>query len=84
MRIDWVLPLPPTDIRVQLADSTIRKPKGKLYHIPVWIHQQVVFTDFIVLEGNLDMRLIFGCPFLRSVKAQINIWAETIRFNINA
>jgi hypothetical protein len=50
----------------------------------VWIRQQVVFTDFIVLDGNLDMTLILGRPFLRSVKVQINIWAETIRFNVNA
>jgi hypothetical protein len=85
-RIDWVLPLPQTDIQVQLADSTIQKSKGKLYHIPVWIRQQVIFTDFIILdtEGSLDMPLILGRPFLRSAKAQINIWVETIRFNINA
>ena len=61
-KIDWVLPLTPTDIQVQLADSTIRQPKGKLYHIPVSIRSQVVFTDFIILtrKATLRCRLFLG------------------------
>jgi hypothetical protein len=53
---------------VQLADSLIRYPEGI-------VRDSFVLANFVVMdiEGNLRIQLILGVPFLRAVRARINV-----------
>ena len=50
----------------------------------VWIKNSFVLADFVVLdmEGDTGIQLILGRPFLKDVKAQIDVGASKIRFCI--
>ena len=69
---------------VQLADSTVQHPEGIVENIYVRIKNHLVLTDFVVhdMEGDLGLDLILGRPFLKDVKARIDVWAGEIQFRI--
>ena len=50
----------------------------------VRIKNSFVLADFVVLdmEGDLGMQLILGRPFLRDVRARIDVGTGEIRFHI--
>ena len=50
----------------------------------VRIKNSFVLADFVVLdmEGDTGIQLILGRPFLKDVKAQIDVGASKIRFCI--
>ena len=52
---------------MQLADSLIRYPEG--------IVGDSILANFVVMdiEGNLIIQLILGLPFLRAVRARIDV-----------
>ena len=60
---------------VQLADSTIRYPKGIAEHIFVRVRDSFIIADLVVMdmEGHHGVDLILGRPFLRSAKARIDV-----------
>ena len=68
-----------TRMLAQHADSNIRHPEGVVENMLVW-----VLSDFVVLamEENLGIELILGQPFLRDVRAGINVGTDEIRFRI--
>jgi hypothetical protein len=82
--LDWFLPLSPTDIQIQLADTTVRSTRGILYSLLIRIRGAVVHADFFVLdmESTINMPLILGRPFLRSTKACVDMPNE-IRFSFD-
>jgi len=53
---------------VQLADSLIRYPEGI-------VGDSFILANFVVMdiEGNLIIQLILGLPFLRAVRARIDV-----------
>jgi hypothetical protein len=57
---------------VQLADSTIRYPERIAKNILVRVRDSFVLADFVVMdiEGDLEIKLILGRPFLRAAKAR--------------
>jgi hypothetical protein len=69
---------------VQLADSTIRYPEGIVEKILVHVKNSFILINFIILdmEGDLCVQLILGQPFLRDVKARIDVRAGEIHFRI--
>ena len=73
-----------TRMFVQLADSTIRHPKGTVENIYVRIRNCFVLANFIVLnmEGDLGLDLILGRPFLSIVKAKIDVGSGEVLFHI--
>ena len=73
-----------TRMFVQLADSTVRHPEGIVENIYVRIRNCFVLTDFVILnmEGDTGIQLILERPFLRDVKAQIDVRAGKIHFRI--
>ena len=76
--------LSPQHICVQLADSTIRYPKGIVKNVLVRVRDSFVLANFLVMniEGNLGIELILGRPFLRAARARIDIGRGEIRFRI--
>ena len=70
---------------LQLADSSVRYPAGIAQDISVNIRGYYVPVDFVVLNMELtkETPLILGRPFLSTAKAQIDVEAGEIRFNIN-
>ena len=76
--------LTPTPMQIQLADSSIR-PEGITEDVPVKVRECFFPIDFIVLDMDVSKEtpLILRCPFLSTVRAQINVGAGEIRFNIN-
>jgi hypothetical protein len=60
-------------------------PAGIAEDIPVKIQGYFVPVDFMVLdmETMKESPLILGRPFLSTTKAQVDVGAEEIRFNIN-
>jgi hypothetical protein len=77
--------LEPTNMTLQLADSSVRYPAGIAQDIPVKIRGYYVPVDFVVLNMELtkETPLILGRPFLSTAKAQIDVGAGEICFNIN-
>ena len=67
--------LSPTTMVAQLADSTIRFPKGIAKHIFIRVRDSFILADFVVMdmEGDLEVDLVLGRPFLRSAKARIDV-----------
>ena len=74
--------LSPQHICVQLADSTIRYPKGIVKNILVRVRDSFVLANFLVMniEGNLGIELILGRPFLRATRARIDVERGEICF----
>ena len=60
---------------IQLADSTIRYPEGIVQNLLVQVNNTFIVADFIVLdmEWDLGISLILGRPFLRDVRAIIDV-----------
>ena len=60
---------------VQLADSTIRYPKGIAEHIFVRVRDSFILADFVVMdmEGDLGVDLVLWRPLMRSAKARIDV-----------
>jgi hypothetical protein len=60
----------PIEIRVQLADSTIRHPEGIIHNIAVKVQGDYVFADCVVLDtlGDAEMPLFLGRPFRRGTQ----------------
>jgi hypothetical protein len=76
--------LSPTLMYVQLADSTIRHFEGIVENLFVQIKNSFVLANFMVLDmkGDLGIHLMLRQPFLRDVKAWIDVWTEEIHFRI--
>ena len=60
---------------VQLADSTVRYPKGVMKNLMVKVKNTYILVDFVVLdmEGDLGIPLILGCLFLKVTNARIDV-----------
>jgi len=68
------MPLKPTYIQLQMAEQTFRKVEGIVTDVPIKIDDHFVHTDFQVIdmgEDEYDPPIIFGKPFLSTVKAII-------------
>ncbi|GJX55930.1 gag-pol polyprotein [Tanacetum coccineum] len=67
--------LAPTKLIVELADRTMKHPKGIAENVLVGIDKFVFPVDFIVLDMPKDIKtpLILGRPFLSTVHAKIDV-----------
>ena len=72
--------LSPTTMCVQLADSTVRYPKGVVGNIMVKVKNTYILVDFVVLDmkGDLGIPLILGRPFLKDTNTRIDVGAGKI------
>ena len=69
-------------LNLHLADSTIKKPMGRVNDVLIISNRNYVPVDFIVLdiECNLACPIILGRPFLRTIGAIIDMKEGNIRF----
>ncbi|XP_073133635.1 uncharacterized protein [Henckelia pumila] len=65
----------PTKIALQLADKSIKYPRGIIDYVLVKVDKFIFPADFIVLEMEEDgnMPLILGRPFLATAEAKIDV-----------
>ncbi|XP_019199723.1 PREDICTED: uncharacterized protein LOC109193316 [Ipomoea nil] len=74
----------PTPLMVQLADETVRCPRGVVEDVLVKIDENYVPVDFVVLDvGDLDVPLILGRPFLETFRALIDVSTCKLTLGIN-
>ena len=72
----------PCSLNLHLADSTIKKPLGRINDVLILANGNYVPVDFIVLdiECNPSCPIILGRPFLRTIGAIIDMKEGNIRF----
>ena len=65
----------PTTVTLQLADRSIKHPKGIVEDVLVKVDKFIFSVDFIVLDMIKDpeVPLILGRPFLATGKALIDV-----------
>ena len=68
-------------LNLHLADSTIKKPMGRISDVLIFANRNYVPIDFIVLDKdcNPTCPIILGRPFLRTFGAIIDM-KDGIRF----
>ena len=70
--------LRPTRVNIQLADRSVKIPKGKITDVLIRVREFIYLIDFIILETqpvqNLKAQtsVILGCTFLATANAIIN------------
>ncbi|XP_048229083.1 uncharacterized protein LOC125369853 [Ricinus communis] len=66
--------LTPTRMSIQLADRTVKYPKGIIEDVLVRVDKFIFPVDFVVMDmnGESDVPLILGRPFLAISKALID------------
>ena len=67
---------------MHLADSTIKKPIGRINDVLIVVNRNYVPVDFIVLDIDFNPAcpIILGRPFLRTIGAIIDVKEGNIRF----
>ena len=71
-----------SSLNLHLADSTIKKPMGRINDVLIVANRNYVLVDFIVLDidCNPSCPIILGRPFLRTIGAIIDTKEGNIRF----
>ncbi|XP_021767740.1 uncharacterized protein LOC110732130 [Chenopodium quinoa] len=74
----------PTNITLQLADRSIRIPRGKVEDVPLRVGKFIIPVDFVVLEIDEDstIPIILGRPFLATSGALIDVKSAKISLKI--
>ena len=69
-------------LNLHLADSTIKKPMGRINDVLILANRNYVPIDFIVLDidCNLSCPIILGRPFIRTIGAMIDMKEGNIKF----
>ncbi|GJR24386.1 zinc finger, CCHC-type containing protein [Tanacetum coccineum] len=76
--------LAPTKLIVELADRTVKCPKGIAENVLVRIDKFIFLVDIIVLDMPEDLKtpLILGTPFLSTAHAKIDIFKGKITLRV--
>ena len=74
----------PTNVRLQLADRTVKEPEGIVEDVLVMAGKFIFPVDFVVLdfEEDEDVPLILGMPFLYTAKAIIDVYNGTLTLRV--
>ncbi|GJS87953.1 putative reverse transcriptase domain-containing protein [Tanacetum coccineum] len=73
-----------TKLTVELADRTVKYPKGIAENVLVGIGKFVFPVDFIILDMPKDIKvpLILGRPFLSTARAKIDVYKRKITLRV--
>ncbi|GKB17874.1 hypothetical protein Tco_0851797 [Tanacetum coccineum] len=73
-----------TKLIVELADMTVKYPKGIAENVLVGIGKFVFPVDFIILDmpEDIKMPLILGRPFLSTARSKINVYKRKITLRV--
>ncbi|CAL1394913.1 unnamed protein product [Linum trigynum] len=76
--------LKPTRITLQLADRSVKIPKGVVENVLVKVGKFILPTDFVILEMEEDqgVPLILGRPFLATGDALIDVGRGKLTFRV--
>ncbi|GKA87903.1 reverse transcriptase domain-containing protein [Tanacetum coccineum] len=74
----------PTKLIVELADRTVKRPKGIVENVLAGIDKFTFPVDFIILDIPEDFKtpLILGRPFLSTAHAIINVFKAKITLSV--
>ncbi|XP_021726672.1 uncharacterized protein LOC110693827 [Chenopodium quinoa] len=74
----------PSKITLQVADTSIKIPKGKVEDVPLMVGKFVIPVDFVVLDMDEDstIPIILGRPFLATSGAMIDVKSAKITLKI--
>jgi len=80
--------LQPTSITLQLADRSIKRPRGILENVLVKVDQFILPADFIVLDMkespmSLPLPIILGRPFMRTADTKICVKKGIVSMKVN-
>ncbi|XP_071728432.1 uncharacterized protein [Rutidosis leptorrhynchoides] len=69
-----------TKVTIQLADHTIRYPKGIVENILVKVDRFLYPTDCVVMDikEDLDIPIILGRPFMNMARTVIDVYNQTL------
>ncbi|GKD48070.1 putative reverse transcriptase domain-containing protein [Tanacetum coccineum] len=73
-----------TRLIVELADRTVKYPKGIAEKVQVEIVKFTFLVDFIILDMPEDIKvpLILGRPFLSTARAKIDVYKRKITLRV--
>ncbi|GJW41697.1 hypothetical protein Tco_0067542 [Tanacetum coccineum] len=73
-----------TRLTVELADRTVKYPKGIAENVLVGIGKFTFPVDFIILDMPKDIKvpLILGRPFLSTARAKIDVYKRKISLRV--
>ena len=73
-----------TNISLQLADHSIKKPHGVIEDVLVKVDKFIFLIDFVILdfEENRSCPLILGRTFLNMGKAIIDVYEEKLTLRV--
>ncbi|GJZ10276.1 homeodomain-like protein, partial [Tanacetum coccineum] len=73
-----------TKLTVELADKTVKHPKGIAENIPVGIGKFVLPVDFIILDmpEDVNVPLIPGRPFLSTAHDKVDVFKRKITLRV--
>ncbi|GKE18497.1 reverse transcriptase domain-containing protein [Tanacetum coccineum] len=76
--------LTPTRMTLELANRSITHPMGIAEDVVVRVNGFTFLADFVVVNFELDPRvpIILGRPFLRTAKALIDLYEETLTLRV--
>ncbi|XP_048229439.1 uncharacterized protein LOC112535117 [Ricinus communis] len=77
--------LTPTRMSIQLADRTVKYPKGIIKDVLVKVNKFIFPVDFVVMDmnGESDVPLILGRPFLATSKALIDVSSGKLELRVD-
>jgi hypothetical protein len=80
--------LQPTSITLQLADRSIKRPRGILEDVLVQVKEFILPADFIVLDMEETpmqsaLPIILGRPFMRTADTKICVKKGTVSMRVN-
>ena len=75
----------PTNMRLLIADRTIKRPVGILYDVLVKVDHFIFPADFVILDCEVDVEvpIILGRPFLATGKALVDVECGELKFRVN-
>ena len=74
--------LQPTDLVIQLAERSVKRPVGILEDVPVQVGKFIIPCDFIILDMDeiFQAPLILGRSFLATAGVVIDVQAGIMSF----
>ena len=74
----------PTAVTLQLADRSLKHPRGVIEDVLVKVDKFIFLADFIVLdmEEDKEIPIILGIPFLGTGRAMINVQKRELKLRV--
>ena len=75
----------PTNMRLVMADRSVKRPVGILYDVLVKVSTFIFPADFVILDCEVDFEvpIILGRPFLTTECILIDLQANDLLFRLN-